>query len=121
MTNKETLLTLTQTFRREGFNVVKIKRLLRPEQEENGRWLLNNAKFLRDTIPALSEIGKFNGWKQKHGLDQDVVASLLYAGQVARRKHTKLLLAEKIKTRYNDNRDVYDTGVSYYGNTITGE
>jgi hypothetical protein len=120
-TNKETLLTLTQTFRREGFNVIRIKRLLRPEQEENGRWLLNNATFFRDTIPALSEIGKFNEWRQKHGLEQDVVASLLYAGQVARRKHTKLLLAEKIKTRYNDNREVYDTGVSLYGNIITGE
>ena len=119
-TNKETLLTLTQTFRREGFNVIRIKRLLRPEQEENGRWLLNNATFFRDTIPALSEIGKFNEWRQKHGLEQDVVASLLYAGQVARRKHTKLLLAEKIKTRYNDNKDVYDTGVYLYDGEITG-
>lgn len=120
-TNKETLLTLTQTFRREGFNVIRIKRLLRPEQEENGRWLLNNAVFFRDTVPALSEIGRFNEWRSKHGLEQDVVASLLYAGQVARRKHTKLLLAEKIKSRYNENTDIYDTGVSLYGTVITGE
>lgn len=120
-TNKETLLTLTQTFKREGFNVIRIKRLLRPEQEENGRWLLNNAKFSRDCVPALSEIGKFNGWKTKHGLEQDVVASLLYAGQVARRKHVKLDVAQTLKSRYNENRDVYDTGVSIYGSTITGE
>ena len=120
-TNKETLLTLTQTFRREGFNVIRIKRLLRPEQEENGRWLLNNAKFSRDCVPALSEIGKFNGWRNKHGLEQDVVASLLYAGQVARRKHVKLELANSIQSRYNEHRDVYDTGVSIYGSTITGE
>ena len=118
-TNKETLLTLTQTFRREGFNVIRIKRLLRPEQEENGRWLLNVGRFSTDCIPALSEIGKFNGWKQKHGLEQDVVASLLYAGQVARRKHIKIELAESIRSRYNNG--IYDTGVSYYGNNITGE
>lgn len=120
-TNKETMLTLTQTFRREGFNVIRIKRLLRPEQEENGRWILNNATFSSDCVPALSEIGKFNGWQTKHGLSQDVVASLLYAGQVARRKHIKIDIANTIQKRYNDNRYVYDTGVSIYGNMITGE
>lgn len=118
-TNKETLLSLTQTFKREGFNVIKIKRLLRPEQEENGRWLLNNAKFFRDTIPALSEVGKFNGWQNKHGLPQDVVASLLYAGQVARKKHTKIELAQSIRSRYNSG--IMSTGMNIYGGTITGE
>ena len=101
--------------------MIRIKRLLRPEQEENGRWLLNNAKFSRDCVQALSGIGKFNGWRNKHGLEQDVVASLLYAGQVARRKHVKLELANSIQSRYNEHRDVYDTGVSIYGSTITGE
>lgn len=118
-TNKETLLSLSQTFKREGFNVIQIKRLLRPEQEENGRWLLNNGVFFKDTIPALSEIGKFNGWRNKHGLEQDVVASLLYAGQVARKKHTKLSLAQSIRNRYNGG--IINTGGSIYGATITGE
>lgn len=118
-TNKETLLTMAQTFKREGFNVIKIKRLLRPEQEENGRWLLNNAKFSRDTLPALSEIGKFNTWKTKHSLDQDIISSILYAGQVARKKHTKLELASQIRTRYNSG--VHDMSMSIYGDTIIGE
>lgn len=120
-TNKETMLTLVQTFKRQGFNVIRIKRLLRPEQIENGRWLINNAKFSRDTIPALSEIGKFQDFSNKHGLDQDVVASFLYAAQVVRKKHTKLELANSIQKNYNDHMDVYDTGVSLYGTSIIGE
>lgn len=119
--NKETMLSLNQTFRREGFNVIKIKRLLRPEQENSGRWLLNNATFFRECIPALSEVGKFNEWRTKHGLEQDVVASLLYAGQVAQKKHVKLFVAETIRSRYNNNASVYDTGVSFYSGDITGE
>lgn len=120
-TNKETMLSLVQTFKREGFNVVRIKRLLREEQIENGRWLLNNARFSRDCIAGISQIGLFNDFTNKHGLPQDVVASLLYAGQVMRKKHVKLDVAENIRTRYNNNVDVYNTGVSLYGNIITGE
>lgn len=120
-TNKETMLSLVQTFKREGFNVVRIKRLLREEQIENGRWLFNNARFSKDTIPALSQMGMFQDFTNKHGLAQDVVASFLYAGQVMRKKHTKLELASQIKTRYNDNMDVYNTGTSLYGTIITGE
>ena len=119
-TNKETMLTLVQTFKRQGFNVIRIKRLLRPEQIENGRWLINNAVFSRDTIPALSEIGKFQDFSNRHGLSQDVVASFLYAAQVMRKKHTKLELANNIQKNYNDHKDVYDTGVSLYGTTIIG-
>ena len=120
-TNKETMLTLVQTFKREGFNVIRIKRLLRPEQIENGRWLINNAKFSRNTIPALSEIGKFQDFSNKHGLEQDIVASFLYAAQVMRRKHIKIELANSIQKNYNDHMDVYDTGVSLYGTSIIGE
>lgn len=120
-TNKETMLSLVQTFRRQGFNVVRIKRLLREEQVENGRWLLANARFSRDCVPGLSQVGLFNDFSNRHGLAQDVVASMLYAGQVVRKKHVKLELAEKINSRYNDNADMYDTGVSLYGTMITGE
>lgn len=118
--NKETMLSLVQTFKREGFNVVRIKRLLREEQVENGRWLLNNARFSKDCVGGLSQIGLFNEFTNRHGLPQDVVASLLYAGQVMRKKHVKLELANSIRTRYNDNMDVYDTGVSLYGTIVTG-
>lgn len=119
--NKETMLSLVQTFKREGFNVVRIKRLLREEQVENGRWLLNNARFSKDCIPGLSQIGLFQEFSNRHGLPQDVVASLLYAGQVLRKKHVKIELANAIKTRYNNNMDLYDNHVSYYGDIITGE
>jgi hypothetical protein len=120
-TNKETMLSLVQTFRRQGFNVVRIKRLLREEQVENGRWLLANARFSRDCVPGLSQVGLFNDFSNRHGLAQDVVASMLYAGQVVRKKHVKLELAERINSRYNNNADMYDTGVSLYGTMITGE
>jgi hypothetical protein len=120
-TNKETMLTLVQTFKREGFDVIRIKRLLRPEQIENGRWLINNALFSRDCIPALSEIGKFQDFSTRHGLDQDVVASFLYAAQVVRKKHTKKELAINIQKNYNDHKDVYNTGVTLYGTDIIGE
>ena len=119
--NKETMLSLVQTFKREGFNVVRIKRLLREEQVENGRWLLNNARFSKDCVPGLSQIGLFQEFTNKHGLPQDVVASLLYAGQVLRKKHVKIELANAIKTRYNNNMDLYDNSVSYYGDVIIGE
>lgn len=117
-TNKETLLTLNQTFKREGFNVIRIKRLGRPEQVENGRWLLNNAWFSKDTIPGLSQIGMFSEWKTKHTLSQDVVASFLYAAQVARKSHTKLEVANSVKTKYN-NFINYDTSVSFYDALVT--
>lgn len=119
--NKETMLSLVQTFKREGFNVVRIKRLLREEQVENGRWLLNNARFSKDCVPGLSQLGLFNEFTNRHGLPQDVASSMLYAGQVMRKKHVKIELAQNIRTRYNNNVDVYDTGVSLYGNIITGE
>ncbi len=119
--NKETMLSMVQTFKREGFNVVRIKRLLREEQVENGRWLLNNARFSKDCVPGLSQIGLFQEFSTRHGLPQDVVASLLYAGQVLRKKHVKIELANTIKTRYNNNMDLYDNHVSYYGDIITGE
>jgi hypothetical protein len=120
-TNKETMLSLVQTFKREGFNVIRIKRLLREEQIENGRWLLNNARFSKDCIQGLSQIGMFQDFTNKHGLSQDVVASFLYAGQVMRKKHTKIELANSIRTRYNNNMDVYDTSASIYGTIIAGE
>lgn len=113
-TSKETLLTLYQTFRREGFNIIKIKRLQRPEQVENGRWLINNAKFSRDVIPALSELGKFREWKTKHGLEQDILSAFLYAGQVFRKKDIKKLLAEKVSLNYNKNRSIYNNAVSFF-------
>lgn len=119
--NKETMLSLVQTFKREGFNVVRIKRLLREEQVENGRWLINNARFSKDCVPGLSQLGLFNEFSNRHGLPQDVAASLLYAGQVMRKKHIKIELAQNIRTRYNNNMDIYNTGVSLYGTIMTGE
>lgn len=113
-TSKETLLTMYQMFRREGFNIIKIKRLQRSEQVENGRWLLNNAEFSKDAIPALSEVGKFREWKTKHDLPQDIIASLLYAGQVFRKKDIKKLLAEKVHSNYNKNSHIYNHAVSYF-------
>ena len=118
-TNKETLLTLFQTFKREGFNVIKFKRLQRTEQIENGRWLLNNAYFSKDAINGLSELGKFSEFKTKHGLEQDIASAILYAGQVLRKKHTKIELANTIKNNYNKNRTLLETGVSIYSGTIS--
>lgn len=118
-TSKETLLTLYQTFRREGFNIIKIKRLQRTEQMENGRWLLNNAYFSRDIIPALSEVGKFKEWKTKHSLDQDIISAMLYAGQVFRKKDIKKLLAEKRDSNYNKNRSTYNNAISFYNGIAT--
>lgn len=118
-TNKETLLTLFQTFKREGFNVIKFKRLQRTEQIENGRWLLNNASFCRDAIAGLSELGKFSEFKTKHGLEQDIASAILYAGQVLRKKHTKLELANTIKNNYNMNRRALETGVCIYSGGIS--
>lgn len=119
--NKETMLSLVQTFKREGFNVVRIKRLLREEQVENGRWLLNNARFSKDCVPGLSQIGLFQEFSNRHGLPQDVVASLLYAGQVLRKKHVKLELANRIKENYSNNVASYNYGVSVYEGTVSGE
>lgn len=118
-TNKETLLTLFQTFKREGFNVIKFKRLQRTEQIENGRWLLNNASFSKDCIAGLSELGKFREFKTKHGLEQDIASAILYAGQVLRKKHTKLELASAIKSNYNKNRGLLNTGVTIYSGGIS--
>lgn len=117
-TNKETLLTLFQTFKREGFNVIKFKRLQRTEQIENGRWLLNNAYFSKDAIQGLSELGKFSEFKTKHGLEQDIASAILYAGQVLRKKHTKMELANTIRSNYKNNSPAYDTGISFYGSII---
>ena len=113
-TNKETLLSINKMFQREGFDVIKIKRLNIQEQIENGRWLLNNCRFNRDSIPALSEIGKFHEFKPKHGLEQDVVSSMMYAGQVLRKKDIKKLLAEKAYNNYNSNRNAYNNGISFF-------
>jgi hypothetical protein len=110
---------LFQTFKREGFNVVKFKRLQRTEQIENGRWLLNNAYFSKDAINGLSELGKFSEFKTKHGLEQDIASAILYAGQVLRKKHTKIELANTIKNNYNKNRTLLETGVSIYSGTIS--
>lgn len=118
--NKETMLSLNQTFKRNGFNVIRIKRLLREEQVESGRWLLNNCRFTKDCVPGLSEIGRFQQFNTKHGLEQDVVASLLYAGQVLQKKHTKLEIAERIRKNYSDNSTAYNYGVNIY-NGIIGE
>lgn len=117
-TSKETMLTLNQMFKREGFNVIRIKRLLRPEQIDNGRWLLNNAKFSKDCVPGLSQVGMFQDFQNKHGLAQDVVAALLYAGQVMRKKHTKLELANRIRENYTSNADAYNYGVNLYGGVM---
>lgn len=119
--SKETLLSVNQLFKREGFNVIRIKRLLRSEQEENGRWLLNNARFSRDCLAGLSQIGLFNDWSVKHGLEQDVVASMLYAGQVAHKKHIRFERAETIKKNYANNLDLYTYGASIYDGVISGE
>lgn len=118
--NKETMLSLNQTFKRNGFNVIRIKRLLREEQIESGRWGLNNCRFTRDCIPGLSEIGRFQQFSNKHGLEQDVVASFLYTGQVLQKKHTKLEIAERIQKNYTENHGAYDTGVYLYNGEITG-
>jgi hypothetical protein len=118
--NKETMLSLNQTFKRNGFNVIRIKRLLREEQIESGRWGLNNCRFTRDCIPGLSEIGRFVQFSNKHGLEQDVVASFLYTGQVLQKKHTKLEIAERIQKNYTENHGAYDTGVYLYNGEITG-
>lgn len=119
-TNKETMLTLFQTFKRQGFNVIRFKRLQRTEQVENGRWLLNNAYFSKDAIPGLSELGKFKEFTTRHGLEQDIASAVLYAGQVLRKKHTKLELASNIKTNYNKNRRLLETGISIYEGGIVG-
>lgn len=119
--SKESMLTLTQLFKREGFNVVRIKRLLREEQKENGRWLINNARFSKDCIPGLSQVGMFNDFSTRHGLSQDVVAALLYAGQVAKKSHIKTEHAETIRKNYDNNPDAYSYGVDLYGGTIGGE
>ena len=116
--NKETLLSLAQTFKREGFNVIKFKRLLRQEQIENGRWLLNNCYFTQDTTKGLGELGKFREFQNKHGLEQDVASAILYAGQVLRKKHTKMELANTIKMNYNKNQNLYNTGISIYSDKI---
>ena len=113
--NKETMLSLVQTFKREGFNVVRIKRLLREEQVENGRWLLNNARFSKDCIPGLSQLGMFNDFTNRHGLPQDVASSVLYAGQVARKSHIKTERAEMIRKNYASNSSAYNYGVNIYG------
>lgn len=117
-TNKETLLSINKMFQREGFDVLKLKRLTHMEQIENGRWLINNCRFSKDTIPALTEIGKFREFKPKHGLEQDVVSSMMYAGQVLRKKDIKKLLAEKAFNLYNNNRNTYDNGISFYNGII---
>ena len=119
--SKESMLTLTQLFKREGFNVVRIKRLLREEQKENGRWLINNARFSKDCIPGLSQVGMFNDFSIRHGLSQDVVAALLYAGQVAKKSHIKMEHAETIRKNYDSNPDAYSYGVDLYNGTIGGE
>lgn len=116
--NKETLLSLAQTFKREGFNVIKFKRLLRQEQIENGRWLLNNCYFTQDTTKGLGELGKFREFQNKHGLEQDIASAVLYAGQVLRKKHTKMELANTIKMNYNKNQNSYNTGISIYSDKI---
>lgn len=118
--NKETMLSLFQTFKREGFNVVKFKRLQRTEQIENGRWLLNNASFSRDCIPGLTQLGKFREFKTKHGLEQDIASAILYAGQVLRKKHVKFELANTIKNNYNRHRLSLETGVSIYEGSVIG-
>lgn len=120
-TSKETMLTLNQLFKRQGFNVIRIKRLLRPEQIDNGRWLINNARFSKDCLPAIAQVGTFNEFKNKHTLSQDIVAAMLYAGQVLRKKHVKLELANRIKENYNNNVDSYNYGVDLYNGTIGGE
>lgn len=119
--SKESMLTLTQLFKREGFNVIRIKRLLREEQKENGRWLINNARFSKDCIPGLSQVGMFNDFSIRHGLSQDVVAALLYAGQVAKKSHIKMEHAETIRKNYDSNPDAYSYGVDLYNGTIGGE
>lgn len=118
-TNKETLLSINKMFQREGFDVLKLKRLMHQEQVENGRWLLNNCRFSKDVIMGLSEVGKFREFRPKHGLEQDVVSSMMYAGQVLRKKDIKKLLAERAKENYNRDRNIYNNGISFWNGVVS--
>lgn len=119
--NKETLLSLNQTFKREGFNVIRIKRLLREEQIENCRWLLNECRFSKDSMAGLAHLGMFNDFSNRHGIAQDIASSVMYAGQVARKKHIKLESSERIKANYDNNPFAYNTQASFYGDVLGGE
>ena len=89
--NRDTGLTTIDLMSNAGFRVIVLKRILRVEQEEHARWLLNNVSFdYNSCVNGLRELGKFVEWSAKHKLDQDICSAICYAGQFARKKGIKL-------------------------------
>ena len=89
--NRDTGLTTIDLMSDAGFRVIVLKKILRVEQEEHARWLLNNVSFdYNSCVNGLRELGKFVEWNTKHKLDQDVASAICYAGQFARKKGIKL-------------------------------
>lgn len=96
--NRDTGMSTVDFMANAGFRVIVLKRLLRIEQEEHARWLLNSVSFdYNNCVDALRELGKFTAWQTKHKLDQDVMSAICYAGQYVRKKGIK---EERRKTWY---------------------
>ena len=96
--NRDTGMSTVDFMTNAGFRVIVLKRLLRIEQEEHARWLLNSVSFdYNNCVDALRELGKFTTWQAKHKLDQDVMSAICYAGQYVRKKGIK---EERRKTWY---------------------
>ena len=113
-TNKETGLNLFDFFLARGFKVYKIKRLMVKIQAEHAGWLLSRATFDSSCISGLRELGKFEGWQDKHGLPQDIASAICYAGQYFRKADIKEMRASRMleeMTRggpYKENFDDYE-------------
>lgn len=100
-TNKETGLNLFDFFLARGFKVFKIKRLLVKMQAEHAGWLLSRATFDQSCVPALRELGKFEGWQERHGLSQDIASAVCYAGQYFRKADIKEMRASRMIEEIN--------------------
>lgn len=94
--NKETGLNLFDFFLARGFKVFRVKRLLVKIQAEHAGWLLSRATFDSSCVNALRELGKFEGWQERHGLPQDIASAVCYAGQYFRRADIKEMRASRM-------------------------
>lgn len=105
-TNKETMLTTAQSFKKAGFDTYTLLKLLREEQTQLCRWLLDNAKFAEQTLPALRHVGRFRAFESKHDIAQDYVSCLCYAAQYLRKKGMKKTHISDSITQWNRQQQV---------------